>query len=67
MSYLDLLKLAAPEAIIVLTALVVLAIGLMQSRRTVVAAVSVATPRASAGGTPAATAEDCDPKSLGAC
>jgi NADH-quinone oxidoreductase subunit N len=56
MSYLDLLKLAAPEAIIVLTALVVLAIGLMQSRRTVVAAVSVATPRASAGGTPAATA-----------
>src|SRR6266478_3733757 len=40
MSYLELLKLASPEAIVVLTAFVVLAIGLATGRRTVVAAVS---------------------------
>src|SRR5438045_1164366 len=45
MSYLDLLKLAAPEAIVTLTALVVLVIGLTTSRGTVVAGVSVAMPK----------------------
>ena len=38
MSYLELLKLASPEAIVVLTALAVLGIGLTKSRETVVAA-----------------------------
>src|SRR5690242_10666044 len=37
MSYLDLLKLASPEAIVVLTALVVLAIGLTTRQATTVA------------------------------
>src|SRR5207245_9003761 len=55
MSYLDLLKLAAPEAIVTLTALVVLVIGLTTSRGTVVAGVSVAMPRPAAAGTAAAT------------
>ncbi|HEY6205607.1 MAG TPA: NADH-quinone oxidoreductase subunit N [Chthoniobacterales bacterium] len=55
MSYLQLLRLVSPEAIVVLTALGILAIGLMQSRRTVVTPVSAAEPRASAGGTSAAT------------
>ncbi|PYI90029.1 MAG: NADH-quinone oxidoreductase subunit N [Verrucomicrobia bacterium] len=45
MSYLDLLKLASPEAIVVLTALVVLAIGLTTGQRTVATAVSVAETR----------------------
>src|SRR5437764_13445685 len=55
MSYLDLLKLAAPEAIVTLTALVVLVIGLTTSRGTVVAGVSVAMPKPAAAGTAAAT------------
>src|SRR5882757_2812031 len=55
MSYLDLLKLAAPEAIVILTALVVLVIGLTTSRGTVVAGVSVAMPKPAAAGTAAAT------------
>src|SRR5438046_1452144 len=42
MSYLDLLKLAAPEAIVTLPALIVLAIGLTASRGTVVAGVAPA-------------------------
>src|SRR5205807_725073 len=56
MSYLDLLKLAAPEAIVTLTALVVLVIGLTTSRGTVVAGVSVAMPQRGAVGTAAPTA-----------
>jgi NADH-quinone oxidoreductase subunit N len=56
MSYLELLKLAAPEAIVVVTALIVLAIGLMKRRGTVEAAVSAAVPKKRAGDTPAATA-----------
>ena len=55
MSYLDLLKLAAPEAIVTLTALVVLAIGLTTSRGTAVAGVSIAKPQ-NAAGTAAPTA-----------
>src|SRR5437762_8355811 len=55
MYYLDLLKLAAPEAIVTLTALVVLVIGLTTSRGTVVAGVSVAMPKPVAAGTAAAT------------
>src|SRR6478609_9551344 len=55
MSYLDLLKLAAPEAIVTLTALVVLVIGLTTSRGTVVAGVSVAMPKPAAAGAAAAT------------
>src|SRR5437762_2821337 len=55
MYYLDLLKLAAPEAIVTLTALVVLVIGLTTSRGTVVAGVSVAMPKPAAAGTAAAT------------
>jgi NADH-quinone oxidoreductase subunit N len=54
MSYLELLKLAAPEAIVVVTALAVLAIGLAK-RPTVEAAVSAAKPIASAAGTAATT------------
>ena len=55
MSYLDLLKLAAPEAIVTLTALVVLAISLTTSRGTAVAGVSIAKPQ-NAAGTAAPTA-----------
>jgi NADH-quinone oxidoreductase subunit N len=55
MSYLDLLKLASPEAIVVISALVVLAIGLMSRRTTVVTGVSPAKPLAKASGTAAAT------------
>ncbi len=51
MSYLELLKLASPEAIVVVTALVVLAIGLAGGRRTK-AGVSPAKPGGSANGTP---------------
>ncbi len=47
MSYLELLKLAFPEAVVVISALVVLAIGLMSRRTTVVAGVSPARPAAS--------------------
>src|SRR5213080_3100879 len=56
MSYLDLLKLAAPEAIVTLTALVVLVIGVTTSRGTAVAGVSPAMPRPAAAGTAASTA-----------
>src|SRR5881392_2307973 len=55
MSYLDLLKLAAPEAIVTLTALVVLVIGLTTNRGTVVAGVSAAMPQPAAAGAAAAT------------
>src|SRR5213082_2132550 len=56
MSYLDLLKLAAPEAIVTLTALVVLVIDVTTSRGTAVAGVSPAMPRPAAAGTAASTA-----------
>src|SRR5438477_12979893 len=56
MSYLDLLKLAAPEAIVTLTALVVLVIGLTTNRGTVVAGVSVAVPQRGAVATAATAA-----------
>src|SRR6266446_1859102 len=56
MSYLDLLKLASPEAIIALTALVVLAIGLAGGRARIAAAVSAAGPNRTAGDTPDTTA-----------
>src|SRR5438067_1494861 len=55
MSYLDLLKLAAPEALVTLTALVVLVIGLTTNRGTVVAGVSVAMLKPAAAGTAAVT------------
>jgi len=55
-NYLDLLKLASPEAIIAVTALAVLAVGLTSGRGTVEAAVSAARPKAGAGDTPASTA-----------
>src|SRR5947207_4087611 len=66
MSYIELLKLAAPEAIVVVTALVVLVIGLTSRRKTVEVAM-LATPKPGEGGsaakshdnagnTPAATA-----------
>ena len=63
MSYLELLKLAAPEAIVLVAALVVLTIGLVTGRRGAGASVSVAHPgntgdlsNALPGDTPAATA-----------
>jgi len=59
MSYLDLLKLAAPEAIVTLTALVVLVIGLTTNRGTVVAGVSVAMPQRGSVGTAAASTAFC--------
>ena len=43
-SYLELLRLASPEAIVVISALVVLTIGLMSGRATVVAGVSPTKP-----------------------
>ena len=54
MNYLELLKLAAPEAIILVTALVVLTVGLVSGRRSAGATVSVA-GRGIAGGAPAAS------------
>ena len=54
MSYLELLQLAAPETIVVVTALVVLTLGLASGRRAGGATVSVAN-QGHAGGTPAAT------------
>jgi NADH-quinone oxidoreductase subunit N len=51
MSYLELLKLASPEAIVTLTALIVLAIGVATGRRTVVAGVAPAKPQERAAGT----------------
>lgn len=59
MRYLELLQLAAPEAIVVVTALVVLTIGLVTGRQAVGATVSVAAG-GNAGDTPASTfAEVC--------
>src|SRR5215471_11133277 len=55
MSYLELLKLASPEAIVTLTALLILAIGVATGRATVVAGVSPAKPRERAAGTAAST------------
>jgi NADH-quinone oxidoreductase subunit N len=54
-SYLELLKLASPEAVVVLSTLVVLAIGLTSRRATVVAGVSPAKPPTRAAFTNAAT------------
>jgi NADH-quinone oxidoreductase subunit N len=54
-SYLELLRLASPEAIVVISALVVLTIGLMSGRATVVAGVSPAKPPTKAGATAAST------------
>src|SRR6185312_6106717 len=55
MSYLELLKLASPEAVVVISALVVLAIGLMSRPAAVVAGVSPAKPPTSASETAAPT------------
>ncbi|HKR53766.1 MAG TPA: NADH-quinone oxidoreductase subunit N [Chthoniobacterales bacterium] len=54
MSYLELLKMASPEAILTLTALIVLAIGAAAGRRTVVAGVSSAKPQERVAGTASA-------------
>lgn len=54
-SYLELLKLASPEAVVTISALVVLAIGLTSRRATGVAGVSTAKPPTTAAVTPAAT------------
>jgi NADH-quinone oxidoreductase subunit N len=51
MSYLELLKLASPEAVAVISALVVLAIGLTSRRGSAVAGVSSAKPPTKAAGT----------------
>jgi NADH-quinone oxidoreductase subunit N len=50
MSYLELLKLASPEAIVVITALMVLTIGLTTGRAAAGATVSTAHPTRNAGG-----------------
>jgi NADH-quinone oxidoreductase subunit N len=55
MSYLELLKLASPEAVVTISALVVLAIGLMSRRATVVAGVSTAEAPTKAAGAAAAS------------
>src|SRR5947199_4171460 len=55
MSYLELLKLASPEAVVVVTALVVLAIGLATGRATSGVTVSTAQARQPAADTAAAT------------
>ncbi|HZE64341.1 MAG TPA: proton-conducting transporter membrane subunit, partial [Pyrinomonadaceae bacterium] len=55
MSYLELLKLVSPEAIVVISALVVLAIGLTSRRATAVAGVSLAKPSTRTGSATAAT------------
>jgi NADH-quinone oxidoreductase subunit N len=55
-SYLKLLKLAFPEAVVVISALVVLAIGVMSMGATAVAGVSPAKPPTRAAGTPATAA-----------
>ena len=54
MSYLELLKLASPEAIVVITALAILTIGLATGREAVGATVSPAQPTRNAGGTSSA-------------
>ena len=55
MSYLELLKLVSPEAVVVVTALIVLAVGLASNRVTAMAGVSSAKPTNKAAGTPATT------------
>ncbi|PYJ91902.1 MAG: NADH-quinone oxidoreductase subunit N [Verrucomicrobia bacterium] len=55
MSYLELLKLASPETIVVITALAVLAIGLVTGRAKSTATVSTAKPTQSANETSTAT------------
>jgi NADH-quinone oxidoreductase subunit N len=50
MSYLELLKLASPEAIVVITALLVLTVGLTTGREAAGATVSTARPSSNAGG-----------------
>jgi NADH-quinone oxidoreductase subunit N len=55
MTYLELLKLASPEAVVVITALVVLAIGLANNPATAVAGVDSATPPSKADGMAATT------------
>src|SRR6266567_8015372 len=60
MSYLDLLKLASPEAIVAVTALAVLAIGLAGGRTPVAAAAPAAGPNPDAGDTPATTVAASD-------
>ena len=57
MSYLELLKLASPEAIVVITALVVLTIGLTTGREAAGATVSTAQPTRNADGTPSARSD----------
>jgi len=57
MSYLELLKLASPEAIVVITALVVLTIGLTTGREAAGATVSMAQPTRNADGTPSARSD----------
>jgi NADH-quinone oxidoreductase subunit N len=57
MSYLELLKLASPEAIVVITALVVLTIGLTTGREAAGATVSPAQPTRNAGGTSSARSD----------
>ena len=59
MSYLELLKLASPEAIVTLTALIVLAIGVATGYATVVAGVSAAKPLRGAVGTAGASTGIC--------
>ena len=54
MSYLELLKLASPEAIVVVTALAVLTIGLTTGREAAGATVSTVQPTRNAGGTSSA-------------
>jgi NADH-quinone oxidoreductase subunit N len=54
MSYLELLKLASPEATVVITALVILTIGLTTGREAAGATVSTAQPTRNAGGTSSA-------------
>ena len=56
MSYFELLKLASPEAIVVLTALIVLTIGLATGRSTVAAAVSAAETQKPVGDSPVTVA-----------
>lgn len=60
MSYLELLKLASPEAIVTLTALIVLAIGVATGRRTAVAGVALAKPQERAAGTAPASRSTAD-------
>jgi NADH-quinone oxidoreductase subunit N len=55
MNYLELLKLASPEAIIAVTALAVLGIGIASGRSVMVTAVSAPKPNRTAGDTPATT------------